>query len=116
MSHNQPIPEPFAHLTDLSSDLTGTFVHSATDDYFAEKENLLKPNPPEWREGAYTDRGKWMDGWESQRKRTPGHDHCIMPSRRIDRSILCDTTIQGTHRKSLARDRELPARRHDLAS
>ena len=94
MSHNQPIPEPFAHLTDLSSDLTGTFVHYATDDYFAEKENLLKPNPPEWREGAYTDRGKWMDGWESQRKRTPGHDHCIirLGTPGSIEGILCDTT------------------------
>jgi len=94
VSHNQPIPEPFAHLTDLSSDLTGTFVHYATDDYFAEKENLLKTNAPEWREGAYTDRGKWMDGWESQRKRGPGHDHCIirLGSPGSIEGILCDTT------------------------
>jgi allantoicase len=94
VSHNQPIPEPFADLTDLSSDLTGTFVHYATDDYFAEKENLLKPSPPEWREGAYTDRGKWMDGWESQRKRSPGHDHCIirLGTPGSIEGILCDTT------------------------
>ena len=26
----------------------------------------------------YDDHGKWMDGWESRRKRTPGHDHCVI--------------------------------------
>jgi allantoicase len=31
-----------------------------------------------WREGEYTDRGKWMDGWETRRRRTPGHDWCIV--------------------------------------
>ena len=61
---SQPVPSEFAHLVDLASDLTGTFVLWATDDYFAPKENLLKPGAPEWREGEYTDRGKWMDGWE----------------------------------------------------
>ncbi len=75
---NAPIPSDFAHLVDLAADALGTFVLYATDDYFAEKENLLKPGPAEWKEGAYTDKGKWMDGWESQRKREPGHDFAIV--------------------------------------
>jgi allantoicase len=118
VSHNQPIPEPFAHLTDLSSDLTGTFVHYATDDYFAEKENLLKPNPPEWREGAYTDRGKWMDGWESQRKRTAGHDHCIirLGTPGSIEGILCDTThFKGNAPQEVSLDiAELPDTKADF--
>jgi allantoicase len=77
VSHVQ-VPEAFAHLVDLASDVTGAFALYATDDYFAEKENLLKPTPAEWIEGKYTDKGKWMDGWESQRKREPGHDFCII--------------------------------------
>src|SRR6185295_14471122 len=28
--------------------------------------------------GKFTERGKWMDGWESRRKRTPGHDWCVI--------------------------------------
>lgn len=75
---NAPVPADFSHLVDLAADALGTFVLYATDDYFAEKENLLKPGPAEWREGAYTDKGKWMDGWESQRKREPGHDFAII--------------------------------------
>ena len=50
----------------------------ANDEFFAPKENLLKAAKPVWREGEYTDRGKWMDGWETRRRRTPGHDWCIV--------------------------------------
>jgi len=91
---SQPVPSEFAHLVDLASDLTGTFVLWATDDYFAPKENLLKPGAPEWREGEYTDRGKWMDGWESQRRREPGHDSCIIRLGTPGRihGLLVDTT------------------------
>jgi allantoicase len=78
MSARPPVPPVFAHLIDLAADITGGFVLYATDDYFAEKENLLKPHAAEWIEGKYTDKGKWMDGWESQRRRTDGHDFAII--------------------------------------
>jgi len=68
----------FRDLIDLASERLGGSVLYATDDYFAEKENLLKPHAPVWKEHEYTDRGKWMDGWESRRKRTPGHDFAIL--------------------------------------
>ncbi len=72
------VPEIFNGLVDLCADSLGAFALYATDDYFAEKENLLKPGAPEWIEGKYTDKGKWMDGWESQRRRSPGHDFCVV--------------------------------------
>jgi allantoicase len=50
----------------------------ASDEFFAPKENLLKPGRGEFISDKYTDRGKWMDGWESRRKRTVGHDWCIL--------------------------------------
>src|SRR5689334_20133023 len=68
----------FRELIDLASERLGASVLYATDDYFAEKENLLKPHAPVWKEHEYTDRGKWMDGWESRRKRTDGHDYAIV--------------------------------------
>ncbi len=88
------IPAELAHLVNLAADATGTFVVSATDDYFAPKENLLKSGPAEWKEGEYTDRGKWMDGWESMRKREPGHDHCVirLGTPGIIHAIVADTT------------------------
>ncbi len=63
---------------DLVSARLGGVVVEATDDFFAEKENLINPADPVWREGEYTDRGQWMDGWESRRRRTPGHDWCVV--------------------------------------
>lgn len=89
-----PPPAPFAHLVNLAADLTGTFVLAATDDYFAAKENLIRPDAPVWKEGEYTDRGKWMDGWESQRKREPGHDHATLRLGTPGRihGLLVDTT------------------------
>lgn len=50
----------------------------ATDDWFAEAENLLSGEEPVFKPDIYTDYGKWMDGWETRRRRTPGHDWCII--------------------------------------
>ena len=41
-------------------------------------ENLLKEGRGIFIADKYTDHGKWMDGWESRRKRTPGNDWCII--------------------------------------
>lgn len=68
----------FAQLTDLAAERLGGKVLYATDDFFAEKENLIKPTRGIFITDKYTDRGKWMDGWESRRKRTPGHDWAII--------------------------------------
>lgn len=65
-------------LIDLASELVGSEVLSASDEFFAPKENLLKSAAPIFVPDKYTDRGKWMDGWESRRKRTPGHDWCVI--------------------------------------
>jgi allantoicase len=69
---------PFAKLTDLAAERLGGKVLFATDDFFAEKENLIRPGRGIFIADKYTDRGKWMDGWESRRKRVPGHDWCVV--------------------------------------
>ena len=68
----------FAQLTDLAAERLGAKVLFATDDFFAEKENLIKPTRGVFITDKYTDRGKWMDGWESRRKRTAGHDWAVV--------------------------------------
>ncbi len=68
----------YTALTDLAAERLGGKVLYATDDFFAEKENLLKPGRGIFIADKYTDRGKWMDGWESRRKRTPGHDWAVI--------------------------------------
>ncbi|MEZ5007015.1 MAG: allantoicase [Chitinophagales bacterium] len=69
---------PLLNYIDLASEKIGGKVIYATDDFFAEKENLIKAGRGVFIADKYTDRGKWMDGWESRRKRTPGHDYCIL--------------------------------------
>lgn len=85
----------FTELVDLASERVGGAVLYANDDFFAPKENLLKQSTPVFLEGEYTDRGKWMDGWESRRRRTPGFDWCIvrlgLPG--IIRGVVVDTSF-----------------------
>ena len=63
---------------DLAARRLGAEVLEANDDFFAPKENLLKPETPTFDPHAYTDRGKEMDGWETRRRREPGHDWGII--------------------------------------
>jgi allantoicase len=85
----------FRELIDLASERLGGAVLYATDDFFAEKENLLRQSKAVWKEHEYTDRGKWMDGWESRRKRTPGHDHAIirLGAPGVIRGVVVDTSF-----------------------
>lgn len=68
----------FTELIDLASVRVGGKALYATDDFFAEKENLLNPGRGIFIPDKYTENGKWMDGWESRRKREPGHDWCVV--------------------------------------
>ena len=85
----------FRDLVDLAGERLGGSVLYANDDFFAEKENLIKQGKPVWQEHEYTDRGKWMDGWESRRRRTPGHDFAIMRlgARGVLRGVVVDTSF-----------------------
>lgn len=62
----------------LAQPRLGTRVIAASDDFFAAKERLIDPGEPVFIAGKYDANGKWMDGWESRRRRGPGHDHCII--------------------------------------
>ena len=76
MQQNENLISP--GLIDLAAERVGGRAMLASDEFFAEKENLLKPGRGTSIPDKYTDRGKWMDGWESRRKRTPGNDWCIV--------------------------------------
>jgi allantoicase len=68
----------FTEYIDLAAERLGGKVLAANDEFFAPKENLLKASAPVWIADKYTDDGKWMDGWETRRRRTPGYDWCIV--------------------------------------
>ncbi|NBB14368.1 allantoicase [Caulobacter sp. SLTY] len=69
---------PFAGLIDLAQPRLGGAVVFATDDFFADKSRMIDPAEPVFIPGKYDENGKWMDGWESRRKRVPGHDWAIV--------------------------------------
>ena len=90
----------FTSLIDLASERLGGKALSCSDDFFAEKENLLKAGRGIFIADKYTDRGKWMDGWESRRKRVEGYDWCIIKlgASGIIRGVDIDTNFfLGNH-------------------
>jgi allantoicase len=88
-----------SNLINLASERLGARALAANDEFFAEKENLVRDTDPVANED-YTERGKWMDGWETRRRREPGHDWCILRlgARGIVRELVVDTThFKGNH-------------------
>jgi allantoicase len=66
------------HLTDLTSRWLGGSVIAASDESFGDKENLLNPADPAFEPGRYGNRGEIVDGWETKRRREPGHDWALI--------------------------------------
>ncbi|MBV8259398.1 MAG: allantoicase, partial [Paraburkholderia sp.] len=62
----------------LADPRLGARALHASDEFFAPKERMLDPQPAVFIPGKYDDHGKWMDGWETRRKRTTGYDWCIV--------------------------------------
>ncbi|GAB2807426.1 allantoicase [Streptomyces daliensis] len=60
---------PFTHLADLADRRLGAGVIAANDEFFAERENLLKPERAEFDPEHFGHKGKIMDGWETRRRR-----------------------------------------------
>ncbi|MGR6468708.1 allantoicase [Rhizobium sp. PAMB 3182] len=72
------LPDFAAGAVNLASARLGAKGIFVTDDFFAPVDRMLSDDPAVWKADAYDDNGKWMDGWESRRKRTPGHDFAII--------------------------------------
>ncbi|KAL4231995.1 hypothetical protein ACF0H5_009572 [Mactra antiquata] len=68
----------FNNLNDLASSQVGGKIIFATDEWFAAADNLLKVEDAIFKEGEVTDYGMWMDGWETRRRRSEGHDWCVI--------------------------------------
>ena len=62
----------------LAARRLGAGVLAASDEFFGEKENLLRPEPPAFRPHTFGHKGQIVDGWESRRRRDPGHDWALI--------------------------------------
>lgn len=94
-------------LVDLASARLGARVLAVSDEFFAAASNLLQPGEAVWDAERYTEQGKWMDGWESRRRRTPGHDWCVIklgvPG--VIEHVLVDTAhFTGNHPAEISLD------------
>ena len=78
MSDTAATAAAFTGLIDLAALGLGGKVLGASDDFFASANNLIEPGRGVFVDGKFTDRGKWMDGWESRRRRGPGYDWCVL--------------------------------------
>ena len=65
-------------LIDLAQPRLGSKVIFRTDDFFASANRIINPLPAIFKDGLFDKNGKWMDGWESRRKRTLGNDYLII--------------------------------------
>ncbi|GLT23122.1 putative allantoicase 1 [Zoogloea oryzae] len=72
------LPEWAARAVNLANPRLGARALGASDDFFAEVGRMLNPDPAAFVPGKYDTNGKWMDGWESRRKRVAGHDWALV--------------------------------------
>jgi allantoicase len=68
----------FRTLPDLALRTLGGSVVWANDEFFAQRENLLLPSPAVFDQEGFGHKGKVYDGWETRRRREPGHDEVIV--------------------------------------
>jgi len=78
MQHTTQIPAFARNAINLASGGLGAHRVFATDEFFAPVERMLQDKRPIFIEDKYDDNGKWMDGWESRRRRGGGHDYTII--------------------------------------
>lgn len=72
------LPEILNTKTNLADARIGAQVIECSDDFFAEAKRMLQFDAPIFVEDKFDDNGKWMDGWETRRKRHAGYDWCIV--------------------------------------
>ena len=79
----------------LASGKLGAAAVQCSDDFFAPMRRMLEETAPVFIDGKYDEHGKWMDGWESRRKRGPGNDWCVV--RLATPGVLRGVEIDTTH-------------------
>ncbi len=78
MTAPETIPIWAQRAVNLAQPRLGAKVIGSSDDFFASHDRLIDPADPVFKPDVYDENGKWMDGWESRRKRGQGHDHCVI--------------------------------------
>ena len=84
----------FETLPDLASRRLGGGVVACNDEFFADADNLVEAAPPVFHPRTFGAKGQVYDGWETRRRREPGHDWAIVrlgvPG--VVRGVVVDTS------------------------
>ena len=82
-------------MINLADPRLGSKVIFKTDDFFASVNRIINPSPPIFKEGVFDKHGKWMDGWETRRRRGKGYDYLILKLGRPGKifNVDIDTTF-----------------------
>ena len=65
-------------MINLAESRLGSKVVFKTDDFFASANRIISSTTPVFKEGIFDKHGKWMDGWETRRRRSKGYDYLII--------------------------------------
>jgi len=77
-----------------SSDF-GSKVIYCSDEFFADSCRMLQNNEAVFVEDKYDEHGKWMDGWETRRRRDGKNDFCYI--RLGSKSVINDFNIDTSY-------------------
>ncbi|GGP23430.1 allantoicase [Silvimonas iriomotensis] len=79
----------------LADPRLGALAITASDEFFAPLSRMLNPEPAVFIPGKYDENGKWMDGWETRRKRSMGHDWSIIKLGR--KGVIAGFDVDTSH-------------------
>ena len=80
----------FKNTVNLAETKFGSKIIYKSDEFFGAANRILSSTKPVFKEGVYDKHGKWMDGWETRRKRKKGHDFLIIKLGRPGRIFNTD--------------------------
>jgi allantoicase len=78
LNRQNSAPDFVKRYVNLADPRLGAKALVATDEFFAAKERMLSSEPAVFIADKFDDNGKWMDGWETRRKRSLGYNYCIV--------------------------------------
>ena len=85
----------YKELIDVACSDTGAKVIYCSDEFFADSSRMLQLSDPVWIDDKYDDNGKWMDGWESRRRRDGKDDFCFI--RLVKKASVKGFNVDTTH-------------------
>ena len=94
-------------LVNLASPRLGATIISASDEFFTGKEIVLDPRDPVRDDDRFTDRGRWVDGWLTRRRREPGFEWITLALRQpglVERVEIDLRHMHGNHPEGMSID------------